>query len=103
MSNLYRGPSRDASYQGSVHLAVVSEEKNFRNRPTRNNNCLWWPCLPSDQNKMSYLYRGPSYQLSVHLDKRFQRRRFLEIDQSETRIAYGGMFVNGSERNEQSL
>jgi hypothetical protein len=52
---------------------------------------------------MSYLYRGPSYQLSVHLDKRFQRRRFLEIDQSETRIAYGGMFVNGSERNEQSL
>jgi hypothetical protein len=26
----------------------------------------------------------------VHLAKRFQRRRFLEIDQSETRIACGG-------------
>jgi hypothetical protein len=27
---------------------------------------------------------------SDHLAKRFQRRRFLEIDQSETRIACGG-------------
>ena len=30
MSNLYRGPPIDASYQVSVHLAkVVSEEKIF--------------------------------------------------------------------------
>jgi hypothetical protein len=44
--------------------------------------------------KMSNLYRGPvidaSYQVSVHLAKWFQRRRFLKIGQSETRIAYGG-------------
>jgi hypothetical protein len=44
--------------------------------------------------EMSNIYRGPSkdasYQVSVHLAKRFQRRRFLEIDQSETRIACGG-------------
>jgi hypothetical protein len=42
---------------------------------------------------MSNLYRGPSidafYQVSVHLAKRFQRRNFLEIDQSERRIACG--------------
>jgi hypothetical protein len=31
----------------------------------------------------------PSHQISVHLAKQFQRRRFLEIDQLETRIAYG--------------
>jgi hypothetical protein len=30
---------------------------------------------------------GASHQISVHLAKQFQRRRFLEIDQSETRIA----------------
>jgi hypothetical protein len=30
---------------------------------------------------------GP--QVSVHLAKQFQRRRFLEINQSETSIAYG--------------
>jgi hypothetical protein len=43
---------------------------------------------------MSILYRGPSiddsYQVSVYLAKLCQRRRFLEIDQSETRIACGG-------------
>jgi hypothetical protein len=43
---------------------------------------------------MRNLYRGPyidaSYHVSVHLAKQFQRRRFLEIDQSETRIACGG-------------
>jgi hypothetical protein len=43
---------------------------------------------------MSNLDRGPSidasYQVSDHLNKRFERRRFLEIDQSETKIACGG-------------
>ena len=33
-----------------------------------------------------------SYHVSVHLAKLFQSRRFLEIDQSETRIACGGHF-----------
>jgi hypothetical protein len=47
-----------------------------------------------DQDEMSNLYREPpidaSYQVSVHLAKLFQSRRFLEIDQLETRIACGG-------------
>jgi hypothetical protein len=42
---------------------------------------------------MNNLYRVPSinapYQVSVQLVKRFQRRRFLEMDQSETRIDCG--------------
>ena len=33
---------------------------------------------------------GGSHQVSVHLAKQLQRRRFLEIDQSETRMACGG-------------
>ena len=49
---------------------------------------------------MSNLDRGhsidASYQVSVNLAKQFQRRRFSKIGQSETRIACGGMFVNGS-------
>jgi hypothetical protein len=52
------------------------------------------PCLVMDRDGMSNLYRGPSiddsYQVSDYLAMRFQRRRFLEIDQSETRIASGG-------------
>jgi hypothetical protein len=66
----------------------------FRNRPIRNKNCLWWPCLLTDQDKMSILDREPfidaSYHVLVQLAKRFQSRRFLEIDQSETTIACGG-------------
>jgi hypothetical protein len=81
MSNIYRGPSKDASYQISVHFSkAVSEEKIFRNRPIRNINCLWRPCLLMDRDKLSNLYRGPpiddTYQVSVYLAKRFQRRRF---------------------------
>jgi hypothetical protein len=47
----------------------------------------------TDRDGMSILYRGPlidaSYQVSVHLAKWFQRRRFKKIGQSETRIACG--------------
>ena len=78
MSNLYRGPSIDASYQVSDHLAKRFQgEDFFRNRPIRDKNCLWRPCLLMDRDKMSTLYRGlsidTSYQLSVYLAKRFQR------------------------------
>jgi hypothetical protein len=62
MSILYRGPSIDASYQVSYHLAMRFQRKScFRNRPIRNKNCLQWPYLLTDQNGMA---------------KRFQRRRF---------------------------
>ena len=81
MSILHRGPPIDASNLVSVHLAVVSEEKIFRNRPIRYKNCLWWPYLFMDQDEMNNLYRGPpidaSYKVSIHLTKRFQRRRIL--------------------------
>ena len=61
---------------GSFGRAV--SEKIFLNRPIRNKNCLWWPYLLMDRDKMSNLYRGlsidASYQVSVHLAKGFQRR-----------------------------
>ena len=125
MSNLYRGPAKDASYQAvseekifqkstnqkqelpvvamSVNGSelnehylqrtfqgcflpsfdsfgqVVSEEKIFLNRPIRNKNCLWRPCLLMDRDKMSNLQRGLPQMLptkfSLHLAEGFQRRR----------------------------
>ena len=80
MSNIYRGPSKDVSYQVSIHLAKRFQRRRFfRNQPIRNKNCLWWPCLLTDRDEKSILYRGhainASYQVSVHLAKRFQRRR----------------------------
>ena len=54
---------------------AVSEEKILKNRPIRNKNCLWWPCLLMDRDKMCNVYRGPSidasYQVSVHLAEVF--------------------------------
>ena len=47
-----------------------------------------------NQDEMSNLYRGPSidasYQISAHLGKRFRAEDFLEINQSETRMACDG-------------
>ena len=76
ISNLYSGTSIDASYQVSIHLAKWFQRRRiFRNPPIRNKNCLWWPCLLMDWEKMSNLYRGPSivasYQISVYLVKWF--------------------------------
>ena len=85
----------DAFYQVSVHMAKQFQRRRFlRNRPIRNKNCMWWLYLLTDRDEMSNLHRGhaidASYQVSVHLAKRFQKRRFLKIGQSETRIACGG-------------
>ena len=58
---------------------AVSEENIFLNRPIRNTNCLWRPCLLMDQYKTSNLQRKPSidasYQVSLHWAEGFQRRR----------------------------
>jgi hypothetical protein len=52
------------------------------------------PCLLIDRDEMSNRHRGhsidASYQVSVNLAKRFHRRRFKKIGQSEIRIACGG-------------
>jgi hypothetical protein len=102
MTDFIAWPSRchdmihvDVSYQVSVHLVRQFQRRRFfRYRPIRKKNCLWWPCLLTDRDEMSILHRGhsidASYQVSVNLTKRFQRRGFKNIGQSETRIACGG-------------
>ena len=146
MRNLYRWTYKDASYHVSIHLAKWFQRRRFfRNQPIRNKNCIWRPCLLTNRNLMSNLYKVPyrdaSYHVLVHLAKRLQRRffrnqpirnknclcghvcerigtkwaifikglprilptkfrftwqsgfrvrSFLEINQSETRIAFGG-------------
>ena len=100
MSNSNRGLSIDASYHVSVHLAKLLQRRRFLEIDQSETLLPVAAMFVNDRDKMSNLYRGPpidaSYQVSVHLAKRFQRR-FLEIDQS------AAIFVNGSGRNEQSL
>jgi hypothetical protein len=104
--NLHRGHSIDDSYQVSVvamfanrsgqnehslertfHRCflpsfgsfgqAVSEEEICLNKPIRNKNCLWQPCLLMDRDEMSNRNRGfsidASYHVSIHLANRFQR------------------------------
>jgi hypothetical protein len=71
--------SSETTLRNEPKLCTVSKEKNFENQLIRNKNCLWRPCLLTDWDEMSNLYRGPykdaSNQVTVHLAKRFQRRR----------------------------
>jgi hypothetical protein len=76
MSNSHREPSIDVSYQVSVHLAKRFQRTRFLEiDQLENKNCLWQSYLLMDWDEKSILYRGPpidaSYQVSVHLGKRF--------------------------------
>ena len=108
MSNLYRGPPIDASYQDSVHLAKgLQRRRFFRNQPIRNKNCLWRPCLLTDRDEMSNRNTGVSIdasdQASVHLAKRFRGEESKKSANQKPESPVTAMFVNGSGRNEQSL
>ena len=88
MSILYRGPSKDAPYQVSIHLAKWFQRRKSETRIACGGH------VSMEWNEMSNLYRGPpvdaSYQVLAHLTKRFQKRRIFKISQSETSVACGG-------------
>ena len=45
----------------------------FRNQAIRNKSCLWRPCLLTDRDKMSNLYREPSIDASYQVPVPFGR------------------------------
>ena len=80
ISNLYRRPSIDDTYQISVHLGKRFQRRRFfRNQPIKSKNGLWRTCLLADRTQMRNLHsehsKDASYQVLIHLAKRFQRRR----------------------------
>jgi hypothetical protein len=101
MSNRYRGPSIDVSYQVSRNMSfchhlvsVVCHPFTFHilifsfENPQPNGLKLSRKHLYLSFNRGEYFLE--INQVSVHLAKRFQRRIFLKIDESERRIACGG-------------
>jgi hypothetical protein len=53
------------SSQVSVYMAKQFQRRRFfRNRPIRNKNYMWWPCLLTDRDEMSNLHRGHSIEAS---------------------------------------
>jgi hypothetical protein len=94
MSNLYKRTFHiDASYQVSDHLAKRFQRRVLEIDQSETRNACGGQVFKWNWNEMRTIYRGPSidasYQVSVYLAMWFQRKRFLEIDQSETRIACG--------------
>jgi hypothetical protein len=51
----------------SLTLHYTTMEKLKKNEPIRNMNCLWWPCLLTDRDEMSKLYRGPFIETSYQI------------------------------------
>jgi hypothetical protein len=76
-------------------MAKRFQRRRFKKKSTNQSQELTvTPCLLTDRDKMTNPYRRPSidafHQVSLHLTKQFQRRRFFKINQSETRITCGG-------------
>ena len=73
---------------------TVSEDKNFFKSANQKQESPVVAMFVNGSGRNEHLYRGSSidasYKVSDHLAKRLQRRRFLEIGQSEIRIVCGG-------------
>ena len=87
----------DVSYQISIYLAKRFQRRRFFLEIGHSETRIAYGghvCLLTDRDKMRKFYRGSfidaSFQVSLHLAKRLQMRRFLEIEQSGTRTACGG-------------
>jgi hypothetical protein len=100
MSNFHRGHSIDASYQVSVHLAKRFQRRRFlkiSQSETRICN-MFILYITSRYSHFNILFSKPcqrQYELLPslgvrHLSSVTEEKTFLEINQSETRIACGG-------------
>jgi hypothetical protein len=108
MCNPDKGPSIDASYQVTVHLAKHFQNRRFfRNQPIRKKNCLWRPCLLTERDEMSNLYKGPSidafYQFRFIWQSGCREEDLKKSANQKQELPVAVMFVNGSGQNEQSL
>jgi hypothetical protein len=94
VGSIYGRSSLKSAHFVMIHYQTWPSTGNSCYRPIRDKNCLWRPCLLTDRDEMNDLHGGHSIDaschVSVHLAKRFQRRRFKKNCQLETRIACGG-------------
>ena len=94
ISNLYRGPSIDASYQVSVQLAKQFQRRGFLEiHQSETRNTIELPVVVMFVNESGQTEQS-LYMLSTKFqsiwENGFRGEDFLEINQSEKRMACGG-------------
>jgi 2-polyprenyl-6-methoxyphenol hydroxylase-like FAD-dependent oxidoreductase len=100
MSNLYRGPSKDASYQVSIHLAKWFQRRKHDRQTILVSDWLiskksspLKPLGQMNRNLVGCILGKSSIKIAHFVQARYQTwKNCLAV-----------MFVNGSELNEQSL
>ena len=79
----------------------------FRNQPIRNKNGFWRPCLLTNRNEMSNLYRGLPQILPTKFrfiwPSDFRGEDLKKSANQNQELPLAAMFVNGSGQNEQTL
>jgi hypothetical protein len=115
ISNLYRGPSIDATWSPQAILVsdwLISKKYSplkplyqmnpnlvgsiygrssirfFRNQPIRNKNGLWWPCLLMDRDEMNSLYIGPSIDASYQISDQRNCNQWENTYESEEKVLF---------------
>ena len=68
---------------------AVSEKRNFLNQPIRNKSRLWRPCLLTNLDEMSNLYRGPFIDPSYQVN-----RRRMPSDGNSSHCLWQGELIN---------
>ena len=68
----------------------------------QNKNCLRWPCLLTDRNETSNLYRGLPTKFQFIWSSGFSGEDFYKSTNQKQELPMAAMILNRSGQNEQS-
>ena len=108
MSNLYRGSSKDASYQVSVHLAKRLQRIRFFQKSTNQKQelpvvAMFVNRLELNEQFLKRTFHGYFLPNFDSFSQTITEKIFQKSTNQKQELSVVAMFDNGSGRNEQSL